>query len=128
MKIRKWFSDNKLKKPSHKSNSTLSYIVKNDVSDSRYIEIQECQKYYQDHNKISLSSQEQMFQKIENLIETKLTEKFEATEKLLKDVIDKTAFSCDRCGQIYHKYANICKYITLALDTCALVRASSLRI
>ena len=88
MKIRKWFSDNKLKKQRHKSNSTLSYIVKNDVSDSRYIEIQECQKCYQDHNKISLSSQEQMFQKIENLIETKLKEKFEATEKLLKDTID----------------------------------------
>ena len=88
MKIRKWVSDNKLKKEIHESNSTLSYIVKNAVSDPRYIEIQECQKCYQDRNKISLSSQEQMFQKIDNLIETKLNEKFEATEKLLKDTID----------------------------------------
>ena len=72
----------------HESNSTLSYLVKNYVSDPRYIEIQECQKCYQDHKKISLSSQEQMFQKIENLIEVKLKEKFVATEKLLKDTID----------------------------------------
>ena len=90
MKIRKWVSDNKLKKEIHESNSTLSYIVKNPVSDPRYIEIQECQRCYQDHNKISISSQEQMFQMIENLIEAKLKEKFEATEKLLKDVIDAT--------------------------------------
>ena len=52
------------------------------------MEIQECQKCYQDRNKLSLSSQEQMFQKIENLIEAKLTEKFESTEKLFKYTID----------------------------------------